>query len=354
MNDITQHPSYKAGAIGVLAAVLVVVGLICLWAAAFVVSEGEQAVVTRFGKVVRVVKEEAGLYFKAPFVETVHKFQKRLLEFDGDPKQTQTNDKKPISIDTFARWRIVDPQKFFETVRDEPGARSRLTASINSATVGAMARHRLVEAVRNTNRHLTQDKEVVAARAQMEEVDPGLATGDPDKDSAEVDDLTIEVGREKIAKEITDFASREVAEIGVELIDVKIKRINYGDDGVKKAVFDRMKSAREQIAQKYRSEGREQRSVWMGQIDQDRSKILSGAFRTAETRRGEADAEAARIYSDAYGKDPEFYAFWKTLQLYRETLGSNSTLVVSTNSDLFRYLQQGGVLNGTATAAGGD
>jgi len=304
-------------------------------------------VVTKFGEVVRSIRV-AGLYFKTPFLEEVRRFEKRVLEWDGSPNQIPTKGKKLIYVDTFARWLIADPEQFLISMRNEETAQSRLDDIIDSATRKAITRHRLVEAVRNSNRPLTQDKEIEAARRQMEEVDADLAEKAEDE-GGELDaaaEAPIEIGREQIMQEVLEDAAKEVTGYGIRLVDVKVKRINYGKEGdtlVRDRVFERMRSEREQIAQKYLSEGLEQRAQWLGRIEQEKNEILSEAYREAETIKGQADAAAARIYAEAYGQDPEFYAFWKTLEIYRDTLSSNSTLVISTDSDLFRYLRQAGV-----------
>jgi membrane protease subunit HflC len=326
---------------GILA-LLVVGAIIVVSNSAFVIREGQQVVVTKFGQVVRSIRE-AGLYWKTPFLETVRRFDKRILEFDGNPNQMPTEGKKLIYVDTFARWRIENPEQFLISVRNEMTAQSRLVI-IDSATRAAVARHRLVEAVRNSNRPLTQDKDIEAVR----QVDQQLVVEDGTEKSGLVitpeSEGTIMVGRENIMKEILDSAKgKALKEYGIRLIDVKVKRINYGKEGdttVRDRVFELMRSEREQIAQKYRSEGLEQRAEWLGRIHQEKNQILSEAYKDAETIKGQADAEAARIYADTYGKDAEFYAFWKTLEIYRDNLGANSTMVISTDSDLFRYLRK--------------
>lgn len=331
-----------------LVGLVVVLGLLTFAAGAFVVREDEQAVITQFGEPVRTVRE-AGLHFRTPFLQEVRRFDRRILEFDGDPNKIQTNDKKRIYVDTFARWRISDPEKFLVSVRTEAEAQSRLDDLIDSATRTAIARHYLVEAVRNSNRALTPDKEIEEARRQLEEA--AVAPLEGREEASEEDgeapealrpgDVRIEVGREKIMEEILDIAAAQVGDYGIELVDVRIKRINYGsasDQQVRRRVYERMASERRQIAQVYRSEGEERRAEWLGKTDREKNQILSKAYREAEEIKGEGEAEAARIYARAYGKDPDFYAFWKTLQLYPETLGDNGTLVISTDSDLFRYL----------------
>jgi membrane protease subunit HflC len=336
----------KKNALTGIIVLLVIFVVITVANSAFVVREGEQAVVTKFGQVVRSIRD-ADLYWKMPFVEKILRFDKRILEFDGSPNQIPTKGKKLIYVDTFARWQIEDPKQFLVSVRNEITAKSRLVI-IDSATRTAITRHRLLEAVRNSNRPLTQDKEIEAVRKVDEQLAVDTATEGTEVLTDPGGEGTITVGREKIAKEILTNAQAEAEKVkwGVRLVDVKIKRINYGKEGdttVRDRVFELMKSEREQIAQKYRSEGLEQRAEWLGRIQEEKNKILSKAYEEGETIKGQADAEAARVYAEAYGQDAEFYAFWKTLEIYRDDLAENSTMVISTDSDLFRYLRKAGL-----------
>ena len=338
----------KSNAIAGFVTLVVFIGGLLFAMSAFVVHEGEQVVVTRWGKIDRTIST-AGLNFKVPFMDELNSLEKRILEFDGDPEQTQTNDKKPISIDTFARWRIKDAGRFFETVRTEAAAQSRLSIIIDSATRKTIASHILVEAVRNSDRPLTQDKEIVEARQTT--LPEGVVSTESDVVTLDAD-VAIEVGREGIVTKIRQSATAELEQYGIELVDVKIKRINYGAK-VQAAVHERMRSDREQIGQKYRSEGLEQHAIWEGRMLQDQNEILSAAYKDAETIRGEAEAEAAKIYAEAYGEDPEFYAFWKTLEIYRESLRNNTTLVISTDAELFRYLRKAGLVPSVSMEGGG-
>ena len=328
--------------------VLLIIGIVTLTQSAYVIREGEQAVVTEFGDPVGDTDiTEPGLHFKVPFTQKVRRFQKRTLEWDSDPNELVTKDKKLIYIDTFARWRIDNPRKFLKSVTTEAAGQSRLDDIIDSATRTAIANYDLIEAVRNSNKPLTPDAEILAARKKLAQEVPAALKEAPAEEGEAVpvpvlegDDFFIEKGREQICAEILADARRNVGELGIELIDVQVKHINYVTQ-VEERVVERMISDRQQIAEMLRSEGEERRQELLGEIDREKNRILSEAYKTAEEIRGEAEAEAARIYAEAYGKDPEFYRFWKTLGLYQETLDQNATLVLGTDSDLFRMLREG-------------
>ena len=343
----------KGSVTAIITSILVLLALIVLWNSLFVVREGQQVVVTKFGEVQRSITD-AGLELKIPFIERVRTFEKRILEFDGDPNQILTADKKLIFVDTFARWQIDDPEKYLKKVQGiEAQAQARMDGIIDGATRTLVTQYPLIELVRNSDRPLSLDKEIAEARLQVREVDVALEDQE-DGDGADPDLSESVGGREKIMKEILERAREEVTELGIRLVDVKLKRINYGNESagrveVRNRVFERMISARRQIAQKYRSEGQEKRQEWLGRIQQEKDQIASEAYKEVETIKGEADAEAARIYAEAYGEDPEFYAFYKSLELYRQSLSSNSTLVISTDSDLFHYLKRAGLATSGST-----
>jgi membrane protease subunit HflC len=327
-------------------AFLLVAAIIGFSASAYVVSETEQVIVTEFGEPVGEAIAEAGLHWRVPFIQKVHRFEKRLLAFDGDPEQLPTKDKKYIFIDTFARWRIVDPLQFFKAVRDERGAQARLDDIIDAATRDAISNNPLIEAVRDSNRELkTDDSHTAEAGTDALPdtdvvVDVGAAVF-----AGSIEDLPpVERGRSLIRKDIFESARGKVGAYGIELIDVQIKRINYVEE-VRARVYERMISEREQIAEKYRSEGQQFLLGFNGKITREKDSLLSEAYAKAEGIKAEGDAEAARIYAEAYGQDPEFYLFWRTLQFYRENLGDNTTLVIGTDSDLFRYLVSGSLLS---------
>ncbi len=302
------------------ALVLVVVGLFVLYSAVYVVPETEQVIITQFGEPVGGPVTDPGLHFKVPFVWKVNRFDKRWLEWDGDANQIPTRDKKYIWVDTYARWRISDPLLFFQRVRDERGAQSRLDDVIDGATRNAVASHDLIEVVRSSSRPFE-------VTAELKGITPGEEA------------VRIQVGREKIAREILEKASKITPEYGIELVDVRFKRIDY-IESVRKKVYERMISERKRIAARYRSEGQGKSAEIRGQMERKLREIRSEAYRKAEELKGKADAEATRIYAEAYDRDPEFYAFLESLETWQEALDKDATLVLSTDSDLFRYLKR--------------
>jgi len=302
----------------VLIGAVVFLGLIVLFNGLYTVDMTEQVIITRFGKPMGKPIKEPGLHWKMPFIETVNSFEKRILEWDGDPNQIPTKDKKYIWVDTFARWRIIDPLKFFQSVRNEKGAMARLDDIIDAATRDYITAHALIEVVRNSNRKM-----------EMAESELKLT---------EDVDVPINWGREKISHQILEHASKIVPQYGLELIDVRIKHINYVEE-VRSKVYDRMISERTRIAEKYRSEGQGKKAEIEGQMEKELQKITSEAYRTAKEIEGKADAEATVIYAEAYNKDPEFFSFVKTLDTYKQTLEGNSWLLLTTNSDYMKYLK---------------
>jgi len=307
--------------IGGLVVVVLLLGLF----SCYTVGEAEQVIITQFGEPVGAPVTAAGLHFKLPFVQKVVRIEKRILQWDGTPEQVVTNDKKYIHFDTMARWRIVDPLKFLQTVRDETGAGYRLEAIIEGEVRDVVSSHPLIEVVRTTDREMARDL------SEVQDSDTGRS-GAPE-------DLHVAVGREGMAALILESARASAAELGIELIDVRVKRINYVDR-VLQDVYERMISERERIAARYRSEGEGERSTILGQLDRELKSITSEAFRRAEEVRGQADAEAAGIYAEAYEQDPEFYAFTKTLETYETALANGDvTLVLSAESELFRWLR---------------
>lgn len=305
--------------IGNLILVIAILAGLGLYASAFVVDETEQAVVTRFGKVIGDPKTDPGLYFKVPGIEIANYFPKNLQEWDGDAGQIPTLDKTYIWVNTFARWKIVDPIKFFQTVTDVTTARSRLDDIIDPATRNLITSYKLIESVRKSNRELVFEIE-----------GQDSSTGGPL--------YNIETGREQITTSIMKQAQPKLEEFGIELVDIKIKRINYVEE-VRESVYQRMIAERKQIAEKFRSEGRGEAKKWLGKKEKDLKQISSEAYKTAEETEGKADAEAARIYAKAYGVDPEFYSFVKTLEIYNDALSEKSSLVLSTDSEFLKYLK---------------
>jgi len=286
----------------------------------FTVDETEQAVITQFGRPVGEPVTEPGLRFKLPFIQVVNFFPKNLLEWDGDPGEIPTLDKTYIWVDTFARWRITDPLKYFRTVNNEMGAQRKLDDIIDPAVRNFVTSYHLIESVRNSNRPMDTMEiglEQIGKKATVTEV---------------------KTGREKITNLISEQAAPKLAEFGIELVDVRIKRINYVEE-VQKAVFGRMIAERNQIAEKFRSEGSGESKKIEGEKDKELKKISSEAYRTSQEIKGKADAEAASLYAEAYGRDSEFYSFVKTLEVYKNTLDENTALMLSTDSDFLGYLK---------------
>ncbi|MEJ2023781.1 MAG: protease modulator HflC [Deltaproteobacteria bacterium] len=301
----------------IIAVIIVFIGL---YSAAYVVDETEQVVITQFGESIGSPKTEPGLYFKIPIIQHANYFPKNLLEWDGDPGQIPTLDKTFIWVDTFARWKIVDPLKFFQTVTNLIGAQARLDDILDAAVRNFVTSYSLIESVRRTNRKLDTSRVVVGQDVKTSPLGQ------------------IAMGREKITHGILQQAQPKVAKFGIELVDLKIKRLNYVEE-VRKSVYARMIAERKQMAEKFRSEGQGEIRKIEGDRDKDLKQITSEAYRTAQEIKGKADATATRIFADAYNKDPEFYSFLKTLETYQETLDKNSTLVLSTKSDFFKYLK---------------
>ena len=303
--------------------ILLAIPIIGLYLSVYVVDETQQVVITQFGKVVGEPKTTPGLKFKIPVVQTATYFPKNLLAWDGDPGQIPTKEKTYIWVDAFARWKIVDPIKFFQTVSDELSGLRRLDDIIDPAVRNAITSYRLIETVRKSNRTLYRD----TTELDVED----------DKDN-QTSTYRIEIGREKITQQILKEAQPKLAKFGIELVDVKIKRLNYVEQ-VRKSVYGRMIAERKQIAEKFRSEGQGEAQKILGEKERDLKQIESGAYRTAQEIMGKADAESTKIFAEAFGTDPEFYSFLKTLETYKEALDENSSIVLSTDSDLFKYLK---------------
>ena len=298
--------------------IVLLVGLFLAGSSAYIVSETNQVVITQFGEPVGEPITEPGLHFKIPFIQTANMFEKRFLEWDGFPNQVPTRDRRFIWVDTYARWRITDPLLFFQRLRDERGAQSRLDDILDGETRNAVARHDLIEIVRTSNREPAD-----TAASELEEAE----TLDP-----------IVTGREQITREILDAAAAAVGELGIELLDLKFKRINYIAD-VQQDVFARMIAERQRIAEEFRSEGQGESARIQGERERDLARIQSEAFRAAEEIRGDADAEAIDIYADAYGRDAQFYAFTKSLETYERTMDPSTFFILGTDSELLRFLE---------------
>ena len=298
---------------------LLVGALILLAQGLYTVNEVEQVIITQFGEPVGDPVATPGLHFKIPFIQTANFFDKRFLEWDGNPNQVPTRDRRFIWVDTYARWRITDPLLFFQRLRDERGAQSRLDDILDGETRNAVARHDLIEVVRTSNR----------APSQVE-----LA---PDEEAVALEQ--IERGRQDIVSEILETAAARTADLGIELLDLRLKRINYVEE-VQRDVFLRMIAERQRIAEQFRSEGQGESARIGGERERDLAQIQSEAYRTAQKLRGDADADATMIYADAYNRDPDFYAFTKSLETYELTMDPSTYFILGTDSELLRFLEQ--------------
>jgi membrane protease subunit HflC len=303
----------------VIAGIVVVFVFIVFLSSVYIVSETNQVIITQFGDPKGGAVTNPGLHFKFPFIQKTNYFEKRWLEWNGDANQIPTKDKKFIWIDTYARWRITDPLVFFQRVRDERGAQSRIDDIIDGETRNAIANYDLIEIVRSTNREFELTEELTELV-----ISSAIAK--------------IETGRDKIAESILEKSSALSPEIGIDLKDVKIKRVNYVEE-VQPKVFDRMIAERQRIAAKYRSEGDGKSAEIRGQKERELLRIQSGAYKTAEELKGKADAEAVKIYADAYNLDVEFYQFMKTLEVYRTIMDEETWLMISTDAEFLKYLK---------------
>ena len=289
----------------------------------FIVEETEQVIITQFGKPVGSPIVLPGIHFKIPFIQKTNFFDRRFLEWDGNPNQIPTKDKRFIWVDTYARWRIADPLLFFQRVRDERGAQSRLDDILDGETRNAIANNNLVELIRSTNRDYQADEE--------------LAVSEEGKVL-----LKIKYGRDKLTRSIITAAAPRTLELGIELLDLRCKRINYVKE-VQRKIFERMISERKRIAEKYRSEGQGEASKILGEKERELKRIQSEAYKTAQEIIGKADAEATSIYASAYNRNAEareFYRFLKTMETYRTTLSEKDWLFLSTKGDFFGYFQK--------------
>ena len=287
--------------------IIVLVGvLFLLGQSAYTVGETEQVILTQFGEPIGDPVVSPGLHFKVPLIQRTNVFEKRFLEWDGNPNQVPTRDRRFIWVDTYARWRITDPLLFFQRLRDERGAQS-------------VARHNLIELVRSTNRapddvQIESEEEAVI----LERLDQG---------------------REEITREILETAAGRTSDLGIELLDLRLKRINYVEE-VQQDVFARMIAERQRIAEEFRSEGQGESARIDGERERELAQITSEAYRVAEELRGEADAEATGIYAEAYDRDGEFYAFTKSLETYEQTMDTETVFILGTDSELLRFLEQ--------------
>jgi membrane protease subunit HflC len=301
--------------------VLVIVLAIGLFSTIYVVKEPEQVIITQFGKPVGDPIIDPGLKIKVPIIQKVHRFDKRFLEWDGDPNQLPTKDKRFIWVDMYARWRISDPLLFFQRLRDERGAQTRLSDILDGETRNAIANHNLLEVIRNTNRTPEQSE----LQAQDE---TGLET--------------ILVGRDKIRMEILENAKPRTEDLGIEILDVQFKRINYVEE-VRRKMYERMIAERTRIADRFRSEGEGEASRIRGERERELKRIQSLAYRRAREIIGDADALATEIYAAAYNRSPDtrsFFEFIKTMEVYQKTLDSETLLILSTDSEFYKFIKK--------------
>jgi membrane protease subunit HflC len=310
--------------VGIVAALAV--GTYLLMSSIYTVSEVEQAIITQFGRPVGDPVTSAGLKFKVPFIQDVNLIDKRVLEWDGNPSDMPTKDKLYVSVDLFARWRIVEPLQYFLRLHDERSAQSRLDDVLGSETRNAVAKHELIEIVRTTKDRVPLRDALVTDAGQA------LNIGSL---------VPIQKGRKQVEQEIFAEAAQKVRVFGIELLDIRFKRINY-NESVRPKIYDRMISERRQIAERFLSEGNGEAARIRGNRLRDMNKIQSEAYRQVEEIRGVADAKATEIYAKAYNQSPEavtFYEFTRTMQAYKSLIAENTTLVLSTDSDLFRFLK---------------
>jgi membrane protease subunit HflC len=338
--------------------VVIIVVVVAVFSGAFYqVNEREQVIITQFGRPVSGPITKPGLKMKVPFVQTVRRFDKRILEWDGSAEQIPTLDKRFILLDTTARWRIVEPLLFLQSVGNERSAQSRLDDIIESAARDVVSGHELIQVVRNFQRYLeistdTEGSSDVAyqeATAAAGVAAPGGTSATPPVPVQSDADLEQRLGREQLSLLMAKRAQEILPNLGIELIDVNIKRINYVRE-VEENVYERMISERKRIAALFRSEGDGDSARIRGNMERELDLIQSGAYRKAQDLIGKGDAEAAGIYAQSYGADPEFYSFVQTLDTYKQTMQGNASLLLTTDSDFYRYLKGDGQPGASSTA----
>ena len=304
----------------------IIIFLVLGFSSIFIIDETEQAVVTQFGKPVGGAITDAGIHFKTPLIQTVIKFDKRILEWDGSANEIPTLDNKYIFIDAFARWRISDALQFYKSAKNEMLAQSRLDDILDGAVRDEIANRTMVEIIRSTNRVMLI-KDVESSSVNV-------------NDKIE-EDISIEGARLTIINSILESVSKRLLDLnmGIEILDVQLKRINYNRQ-VQEQVFKRMISGQNQIAEKYRAQGQGKKQEILGMQVQRKKEIISGAYLESQRIKGEADADATRIYAEAYGKSPEFYNFIKTLETYSNTLDSSTQFILSTDNPYLKYLEK--------------
>jgi membrane protease subunit HflC len=299
--------------------------MVLLFSITYTVAETEQVIITQFGKPVGEPISDAGLHFKLPYVQEVNRIEKRILGWDGRPNEMPTKDKTYIVVDTFGRWKINDAKQYFLRLRDERSAQSRLDDILGSETRNAIAKHELIEVIRTTkDRQPVRDETIVDAPGNI-----GIL-------------YRIDKGRAKIEQEIFEKAAGKLTDFGIELLDVRFKRVNYNQSVVQR-IYDRMSSERKQIAERFRSEGAGEAAIIIGRKEKDLLEIESEAYKKVQTIRGVADAKATEIYAQAYNQSEDsvaFYAFVNTMETYEEMLDEDSTMILTTDSDIFKFLKR--------------
>lgn len=305
------------GTARIIVVIFVFLAILVLGGSFYVVDETQQVVITQFGEPKGDPIATPGLKMKLPFIQKANYFDKRFLEWDGVTNQVPTRDKRFIHVDTYSRWRIADPLKYFQRLRTEIAAQSRLDDILDGETRDVVASHNLIEVVRSTNREFEITEEAGQQELSRQE--------------------DIERGRAKLATDILSAARDRALDLGIEIHDFRFKRISYVEE-VQREVYSRMISERQRIAEQFRSEGAGQSARINGQKERELKEITSEAYRKAQEIKGKADAEAADIYASVYNRDPEFYRFFKTMEIFREALDDETVLVLSTNGDFLRYL----------------
>lgn len=315
--------------------ILVLAVLIVVSGTFYRVNETEQVIITQFGKPIGGPITTPGLHIKTPFIQTVRRFDKRILEWDGETDQIPTLEKRFILLDTTARWRILSPLRFLQSVGNEQSAQSRLDDIVESAARDVVSANPLIQVVRNFQRLLpeeTEDMGVVSTLAPSKADEEALAL--------RKGVLSEQLGREKLSELMLKRALDNMPDLGIQLIDIRVKRINYVRE-VEEEVYKRMISERQRVASRFRSEGDGESAEIQGQMERDLDQITSDAYRKAEEIIGQGDAEAARIYAEAYSADAEFYSYLQTLETYKHTMQGNTSLLLTTDSDFYRYLKEG-------------
>ena len=331
----------SGGLLGCLALIIIALAVVAAKLCCFTVNEKEQVIVTRFQKAVGEPITKAGLQFKMPFVDVPNRISKQIQGWDGAVTEMPTKNKTYISVDTYARWKIVDVMLYFQRLNNPIEAESRLNDILGSETRNIIAKHNLIEVIRST-------------KDRVPVVSEELKKGNQDSNFGVLQ--SISKGRNALEKEIFETSKAKLKEFGIELLDIRFKRINY-NPSVRQQIYERMKSERQQIAERFRSEGAGEAAKIDGRREKELAKIESGAYKEAEILKGKADARAAEIYADAFGSSPqaeEFYEFLRTMEIYEKMLSGESTVVLSTDSDIFKYLKSMNPKPAPATAVEGE